>query len=55
MVILVRCRRGRDDRHSWRVGDVRAADGQQSVSVTTGQPARKLWRIMTVDPAIDGH
>jgi hypothetical protein len=33
----------------------RAADGQQPVSVTTGEPARKPWRIMTADPAIDGH
>ena len=32
----------------------RAADGQQPVSVTTGEPARKPWRIMTADPAIDG-
>ena len=33
----------------------RAADGQQPVFVTTGEPARKRWRIMTTDPAIDGH
>jgi hypothetical protein len=32
-----------------------AADGQQPVSVTTGEPAREPWRIMTADPAIDGH
>ena len=32
-----------------------AADGQQSVFVTTGEPAREPWRIMTADPAIDGH
>jgi hypothetical protein len=38
-----------------RVGDVGAADGQQPVSVTTGEPAREPWRIMTADPAIDGH
>jgi hypothetical protein len=38
-----------------RVGRRRAADGQQPVSVTTGEPARKPWRIMTADPAIDGH
>jgi hypothetical protein len=38
-----------------RVGDVGAADGQQPVSVTTGEPARRLWRIMTANPAIDGH
>ena len=36
-------------------GDVGAADGQQLVSVTTGKPARKPWRIMTADPAIHGH
>jgi hypothetical protein len=33
----------------------RAADGQQPVSVTTGEPVRKPWRVMTADPAIDGH
>jgi hypothetical protein len=33
----------------------RAADGQQPVSVTTGELAREPWRIMTADPAIDGH
>jgi hypothetical protein len=33
----------------------RAADGQQPVSVTTGEPAREPWRIMAADPAIDGH
>jgi hypothetical protein len=33
----------------------RAADRQQPVSVTTGEPTRRLWRIMTADPAIDGH
>jgi hypothetical protein len=38
-----------------RVGDVGAADGQQPVSVTTGEPARKQWRIMTVDSPVDGH
>ena len=38
-----------------RVGDVGAADRQQPVSVTTGEPAREPWRIMTADPAIDGH
>jgi hypothetical protein len=32
-----------------------AADGQQPGSVTTGEPARKPWRIMTVDSTIDGH
>jgi hypothetical protein len=32
-----------------------AANGQQPGSVTTGEPARKPWRIMTADPAIDGH
>jgi hypothetical protein len=37
------------------VGTRRAADGQQPVSVTTGEPARKLGRIMTADPAIDRH
>jgi hypothetical protein len=36
-----------------RVGDVGAADGQQPVSVTTGEPAREPWRIMTADPPID--
>jgi hypothetical protein len=40
--------------HEGRVGDVGAADGQQSVSVTTGEPIREPWRIMTADPAIDG-
>jgi hypothetical protein len=25
------------------------------VSVTTGESARKPWRIMTADSAIDGH
>jgi hypothetical protein len=29
--------------------------GQQPVFVTTGEPARKPWRIMTDDPATDGH
>jgi transposase-like protein len=38
-----------------RAGDVGAAVGQQPVSVTTEEPARKPWRIMTADPAIDGH
>jgi hypothetical protein len=33
----------------------RAADGQQPVFVTTGEPASKPWRIMTADSAIDGH
>jgi hypothetical protein len=33
----------------------RAADGQQPVFVTIGEPARKPWRIMTADSAIDGH
>ena len=33
----------------------RAADGQQPVFVTTGEPARKPWRNITADPAIDGH
>jgi hypothetical protein len=33
----------------------RAADGQQPVSVTTGEPAWKPWRIMTTDAAIDGY
>jgi hypothetical protein len=33
----------------------RAADGQRPVSVTTRECARKPWRIMTADPAIDGH
>jgi hypothetical protein len=37
------------------VSNAGAADGQQPVSVTTGEPARKLWRIMTADPSIDGH
>jgi len=32
-----------------------AADRQQPMSVTTGEPARKPWRIMTPDPAIDSH
>jgi hypothetical protein len=31
----------------------RAADGQHSVSVTTGESARKPWRIMTADSDID--
>ena len=29
----------------------RAADGQQPVFVMTGEPARKPWRIMSVDSA----
>jgi hypothetical protein len=33
----------------------RAADGQQPVSVTTGECARKPWRIVTGDSGIDGH
>jgi hypothetical protein len=33
----------------------RAADGQQPVSVTTGECARKPWRIMTADSGIDGR
>jgi hypothetical protein len=33
----------------------RAADGQQPMSVTTGETAREPWRIMTADAAIDGH
>jgi diketogulonate reductase-like aldo/keto reductase len=33
----------------------RAADGQQPVSVTTGKPARQLWRIMTADSPVDSH
>jgi hypothetical protein len=33
----------------------RAADGQQPVSVTTGECARKLWRMMTTDSGIDGR
>jgi hypothetical protein len=36
------------------VSAVGAADGQQPVSVTTGEPAREPWRIMAADPAIDG-
>ena len=41
---------------SRRSGSVRrAADGQQPVSVTTGEPARKPWRIMTADAAIYGY
>jgi len=32
-----------------------AADGQQPVSVTTGEPARKPWRTMTADAAMDGY
>jgi hypothetical protein len=38
-----------------RVDAVGAADGQQPLFVTIGEPARKPWRIMTADPAIDGH
>jgi hypothetical protein len=38
-----------------RVGVVGQQIGQQPVFVTTGEPARKLWRIMTTDPVIDGH
>jgi mycothiol synthase len=38
-----------------RVGRRRAADRQQPVSVTTGEPARRLWKIMTSGPAIDSH
>jgi hypothetical protein len=33
----------------------RAADGQQAMSVTNGEPARKPWRTMTADSVIDGH
>jgi hypothetical protein len=33
----------------------RAADGQQPMSVTTGECARKPWRIMTAESGIDGH
>jgi hypothetical protein len=33
----------------------RAADGQQPVSVMTGEPALKPWRTITADLAIDGH
>src|SRR5215218_7652541 len=33
----------------------RAADRQQPASVTTGEPTRNPWRIMTADPALDGH
>ena len=33
----------------------RAAVRQQPVSVTTGEPARKLWRIVTADSPVDGH
>jgi hypothetical protein len=29
--------------------------GQQPVFITTEEPARKPWRIMTADSAIDGH
>jgi hypothetical protein len=38
----------RFQRSWWCIG---AADGQQPVSVTTGESARKPWRIMTADPA----
>jgi hypothetical protein len=34
---------------------VGAADGQQPVSVTTGECAPKPWRIMTADSGIDGR
>ena len=37
------------------VGTRGAADRQQPVFVTTGEPTPKSWRIMTADPAIDGH
>jgi hypothetical protein len=33
----------------------RAADGQQPLSMTIGEPARKPWRIMTADSAVDGR
>ena len=33
----------------------RAADGQQPVSVTTGECARNPWKIMTFDSGIDGR
>jgi hypothetical protein len=33
----------------------RAADRQQPVFVTTGEPARNQWRIMTADSGIDGR
>ena len=32
-----------------------AADGQHSVSVTTGEPIQRTLRIMAVDAAIDGR
>jgi hypothetical protein len=32
-----------------------AAGGQQPVSVTTGEPTWKPWRILTADTAIDGY
>lgn len=38
-----------------RVGGGQAADGQQPVSVTTGELPWKPWRIMTADTAINGH
>jgi len=31
------------------------ADGQQPVSVTTGECGSEPWRIMTADSGIDGH
>src|SRR5512132_951917 len=42
------------DRRS-RLWSRRAADGQQPVPVTTGECARKPWRIMTADSGIDGR
>jgi hypothetical protein len=40
-------------RSSWVLR--RAADGQQPVFVTTGEPGRKPCRTMTADPATHGH
>jgi hypothetical protein len=37
------------------VGTAEAADGQQPVFVTTGEHGLKPWKIMTANPAIDGH
>jgi hypothetical protein len=33
----------------------RAAGGQQPVFVTTEEPARKPWRFLTADSAVEGH
>jgi hypothetical protein len=43
------------DRSSDEEQQRRAADGQQPLSVTIREPARRLLRIMTADTPVDGH